>query len=148
MDLLGRCLKEQIRLQRGLAKEPATQRQSRWNCEHNIMSFSTMVKNWYSRFGTRTLSICPNFHLLKCNFPVRVCIVFGHSGFKLEITVSWESACFFSAWVKLLCLSDCKKRAPTRTMEQRIMVGARMWIMWEEQLVDPPTDYITSVNIS
>ena len=25
--------------------------------------------------------------------------------------------------------------------------GARMNIMWEEQLVDPTTDYLTSVNL-
>ena len=27
------------------------------------------------------------------------------------------------------------------------MVGARIKIMWEEQLVDPPNEYITSVNV-
>ena len=27
------------------------------------------------------------------------------------------------------------------------MFGARMKIMWEEQLVDPPIDYITPVNV-
>ena len=48
---------------------------------------------------------------------------------------------------QLLCLSDHKKKVPTRTIEQRHMVGARIKIMWEEQLVDPPTDYITSVNV-
>ena len=34
-----------------------------------------------------------------------------------------------------------------RTIEQRSMFGARMKIMWEEQLVDPTTDYLTSVNL-
>ena len=28
------------------------------------------------------------------------------------------------------------------------MVGARIKIMWEEQLVDPPNEYITPVNVS
>ena len=36
---------------------------------------------------------------------------------------------------------------PIRTPEQRSMFGARMNIMWEEQLVDPPINYITSVNV-
>ena len=27
------------------------------------------------------------------------------------------------------------------------MVGARIKIMWEEQLVDPPNEYITPVNV-
>ena len=27
------------------------------------------------------------------------------------------------------------------------MIGARIKIMWEEQLADPPIDYITSVNV-
>ena len=44
----------------------------------------------------------------------------------------------------LLCLSDRKKRAPTRTKN---IVGARIKIMWEEQLVDPPIDYVKSVNV-
>ena len=35
--------------------------------------------------------------------------------------------------------------APGRTTEHRSMFGARMKIMWEEQLVDPPVDYITLV---
>ena len=34
-----------------------------------------------------------------------------------------------------------------RTIEQRKMFGAKMKIMWEEQLVDPPTDLLTSVNV-
>ena len=40
-----------------------------------------------------------------------------------------------------LCLFDRNKRAPTRTIEQRNMVGARIKIMWEEQLVDPTNEY-------
>ena len=43
---------------------------------------------------------------------------------------------------------------PIRTMrvkrpfeKQRNMFGARIMIMWEEQLVDPLFDYITSVNV-
>ena len=38
-------------------------------------------------------------------------------------------------------------RAPTRTIEQWNMVGSRIKIMWEEQLVDPPNEYITPVNV-
>ena len=34
------------------------------------------------------------------------------------------------------------KRAPTRTIEQWKMVGARIYNMWEEQLVDPPIECI------
>ena len=34
------------------------------------------------------------------------------------------------------------KRVPTGTVEQWNMVGARIKIMWEEQLVDPPYEYI------
>ena len=37
---------------------------------------------------------------------------------------------------------------PMRTMEQRDMFGARIKIMWEEQLVDPPIDYITNITKS
>ena len=33
-------------------------------------------------------------------------------------------------------------RAPTWTIEQRNMVGARIKITWEEQLVDPPNESI------
>ena len=38
-------------------------------------------------------------------------------------------------------------RAPTQTIEQRNMVGARIKIVWEKQLVDPPNKYITPVNV-
>ena len=31
--------------------------------------------------------------------------------------------------------------------KQRNMFGARIKIVWEEQLVDPPIDYITSLNV-
>ena len=48
----------------------------------------------------------------------------------------------------LLCMSDCSKRAPTQTIKERNMIGARIKIMWEEQLADPPIDYITSVNVT
>ena len=34
---------------------------------------------------------------------------------------------------------------PRRTMAQRNMFGTGIKIMWEEQLVDPPIDYTTSV---
>ena len=34
------------------------------------------------------------------------------------------------------------KRAPTRTIEQWNLVGAKIMIMWEEQLVDPPNEFI------
>ena len=44
-------------------------------------------------------------------------------------------------------MSGRLKMAPMRTTEQRSMFGARMKIMWEEQLVDPPIDYITPVNV-
>ena len=32
-------------------------------------------------------------------------------------------------------------------VKQRNMFGARIKIMWEEQLVDPPIDYITFLNV-
>ena len=32
-------------------------------------------------------------------------------------------------------------------VKQRNMFGARIKIIWEEHLVDPPIDYITSVNV-
>ena len=54
----------------------------------------------------------------------------------------------FSALKSLivLCLSG-QEMAPTRQRPLlKDTLGARMNIMWEEQLVDPPTDYITSVN--
>ena len=37
--------------------------------------------------------------------------------------------------------------APMRTTEQGSIFGARMKIMWEKQLVDPPIDYKTPVNV-
>ena len=37
--------------------------------------------------------------------------------------------------------------APTRTTEQRPCLAPEIKIMWEEQLVDPYNDYITSVNV-
>ena len=47
-----------------------------------------------------------------------------------------------------------KKAAPIRTIKvkrplkrQRKMLDARIKIMWEEQLADPPIDYETSVNV-
>ena len=40
------------------------------------------------------------------------------------------------------------KRAPTWTIEQWNMVGARIKILWEEQLVDPPNEYLTPVNVN
>ena len=36
-------------------------------------------------------------------------------------------------------------RAPTRTIEQWNMVGARIKILWAEQLVDPPNEYINKI---
>ena len=42
----------------------------------------------------------------------------------------------------LLCLSARSKRAPTQTIEERNMVGVRIKITWEEQLADPPIDYV------
>ena len=45
-----------------------------------------------------------------------------------------------------MCLYDCNKKAQTRTIEQRNMVGARIKIMSEEQVVDLTIDNITSVN--
>ena len=47
---------------------------------------------------------------------------------------------------RVIVFVSLKKRAPTRTIEQRNKVGARIKIMSEEQLVDPPFDYLTSVN--
>ena len=47
----------------------------------------------------------------------------------------------------LLCMSDHNERAPTRSIEQRNLVGARTKVMWEEQLVNPPTDYITTTKL-
>ena len=44
----------------------------------------------------------------------------------------------------MLYLSDRNKRVPTRTKEQKNMVGIK--VMREEQLVDPPFDYIKSDN--
>ena len=44
-------------------------------------------------------------------------------------------------------MSSRLKMAPMRTTEQRSMFGARMKIIWEEQLVDPPIGYITPVNV-
>ena len=41
-------------------------------------------------------------------------------------------------------MSDHNNKAPTRAIEQWNLVGARMKIMWEEQLVDPPNE-LTSV---
>ena len=42
------------------------------------------------------------------------------------------------------------KKGANRTMKVRRplrnLFGARIKIMWEEQLVNPPIDYITSVN--
>ena len=46
----------------------------------------------------------------------------------------------FSHFVMLMCLSDLNERVPTRTIEQWNIVGARINIMWEEQLVDPPNE--------
>ena len=39
------------------------------------------------------------------------------------------------------------KRAPTSAVEQSNMVDARIKITWEEQLVDPPNEYLTPVNV-
>ena len=39
------------------------------------------------------------------------------------------------------------KRVPTCTIELWNMVGAIIKIMWEEQPVDPPNEYITPVNV-
>ena len=71
--------------------------------------------------------------------------------FKSTIYELWEEVLHFHLDVKwpgdiVLCLSDCNKRAPKRTIEQRNMVGTRIKILWEEQLADPPSDYITSAN--
>ena len=56
--------------------------------------------------------------------------------------------------VKLLCLSGHNKKGANRTMkvkrplwEQRNMFGARIKIMWDEQLVDPPIHYLTGVVV-
>ena len=53
----------------------------------------------------------------------------------------------------ILCLSGHNKKGANRTMkvkrslwEQRNMLGARIKIMWKEQLVDPPIHNKTSVN--
>ena len=40
-----------------------------------------------------------------------------------------------------------KTLAPMRTIEQRPCLAPEIKIMWEEQLVDPPMDDITSVNV-
>ena len=37
---------------------------------------------------------------------------------------------------------------PKRITEHRSMFGARMKNMWEEQLVDPPIDFITIIKVS
>ena len=38
-------------------------------------------------------------------------------------------------------------RVPTGTIKQWNMVGSRIKIMWEEQLVDPPNEYIMPINV-
>ena len=58
-------------------------------------------------------------------------------------------------WVRYCICIDTRKRAPKNNeinskvkrplWEQRNMLGARIKIMWEEQLVDPLNNYITSV---
>ena len=59
---------------------------------------------------------------------------------------SIESYQTYVVTTSLLCLSG-QEMAPTRQRPLlKDTLGARMNIMWEEQLVDPPTDYITSVN--
>ena len=45
-----------------------------------------------------------------------------------------------------MCLVGLKM-APMITTEQRSIFGARMQIVWEEQLVDPPIDHTTPVNV-
>ena len=41
-----------------------------------------------------------------------------------------------------------QEMVPTRQIPLlKDILGPRMKIMWEEQLVDPPIDYITSVNV-
>ena len=45
-----------------------------------------------------------------------------------------------------VCLITIKGQ-PTRTIEQWNMVGARININWEEQLLDPPIEYKTTVNV-
>ena len=55
--------------------------------------------------------------------------------------------CLFLSFLLLLCLSG-RKMAPTRQRPlSKVILGTSMKIMWEEQLVDPPTTYITSVNV-
>ena len=45
----------------------------------------------------------------------------------------------------VLYLSGQNEKSTNRT-DKRNMFGARVKIMWDEQLVDPPVHYITSVN--
>ena len=56
-----------------------------------------------------------------------------------------------SSIVLLLCLSDHNEKGANmnnRTMEYKWnMVGARIKIMLEEKLVDPPNEYVTPVNV-
>ena len=40
--------------------------------------------------------------------------------------------------------NECEK---SLCEDKRNMFGARIKIMWEKQIVDPPIDYITSVNV-
>ena len=49
--------------------------------------------------------------------------------------------------VPVLYLSSLTNCALTRTREQRPCLVPEIKIMWEEQLVDPYNDYITSVNV-
>ena len=39
------------------------------------------------------------------------------------------------------------KLAPERTIEQRPCLAPEIKIMWDKQLVDPPIDFTTSVNV-
>ena len=47
----------------------------------------------------------------------------------------------------VLYLSGRTKNGAKENNITLTMYGARIKIMWEEQLVDPPVDYITPVNV-
>ena len=70
----------------------------------------------------------------------------GFSCLLVGKTSRWVRFWWAGKWLwfhLVLCLSDNNKRVPIWTKEQLNLVGTRKKIIWEEQLVDLPNEYIT-----